>query len=162
MTQFDDAMNKVAAIVEQSEFVDNFVTTASKATGARKEYIALGGVALPFLFLLLMGGANFIVDLVAYLYPAYASVRAIESEGTDDDTQWLTYWLVFSLFKLMEGVMDSILHYIPFYFILKIVFLVWCFYPGTDGALIVYSHAIKPNIVPLLGAVVKNKNNKSD
>ena len=162
MTQFDDAMNKVVMLVEQVEFVDNLVTTASKATGARKEYLALGGALLPFLFLLLMGGFNFLVDLVAYLYPAYASVRAIESEGTDDDTQWLTYWLVFSLFKLAEGVMDSLLQYIPFYYILKIVFLVWCFYPGTDGALVVYSYAIKPNVVPLLGDTAKNKSNKSD
>ncbi len=162
MSQFDDAMGKVGELCERNPVVDNLVTTGSKMTGMRKEYIALAGAALPFLFLLLMGGANFLVDLIAYLYPAYASVRAIESDGTDDDTQWLTYWLVFSLFKLVEGVADSLLQYIPFYFILKIIFLVWCFYPGTDGAMVVYSYFIKPNVVPLLGALVKNNNKKNN
>ena len=162
MSQFDNAMLNVVELVENNAAVDNLVTTASKATGTRKEYIALGGLALPFLFLLLMGGANFLIDLIAYLYPAYASVRAIESDKTEDDTQWLTYWLVFSLFKLIEGVADSLLQYIPFYSILKIVFLVWCFYPGTDGAMVVYSYFIKPNVVPLLGALVKKNNKKAD
>lgn len=160
MGQFDEAMNKVKELCERNPTVDNLLNTATSATGTRKEYIALSIATLPFIFLLLMGGANFIVDLVAYLYPAYASVRAIESDGTDDDTQWLTYWLVFSLFKLFEGIADSLLMYIPFYFLLKITFLVWCFYPGTDGATIVYSYFIKPNVVPLLGALVKHDKKK--
>ena len=160
MTQFEDGLTKVREICERNPMLDNFLATMSSTAGVRKEYIALGVMAIPFLLLLFMGGAHFIVDLVAYLYPAYASVRAIESKGTDDDTQWLTYWLVFSLFKLIEGVADSILQYIPFYFIVKITFLVWCFYPGTDGAKVVYESVIQPNVVPLLGSLVKGNGNK--
>lgn len=151
MTQFDDSMGKIREICERNPMLDNLLTTASSAAGVKKEYMALGSMAFPFLLLLMMGGAHFIVDLVAYLYPAYASVRAIESESTEDDTQWLTYWLVFSLFKLIEGVADSVLQYIPFYFIAKIVFLVWCFYPGIEGAKVVYEFAIRPYVAPIVG-----------
>ena len=150
MSQFDRGLTKIREICEQNPMLDNLLTTASGTVGVKKEYMALGFIAFPIILLLLMGGANFIVDLVAYLYPAYASVRAIESEGKDDDTQWLTYWLVFSLFKLVEGVADSILQYIPFYFVIKITFLVWCFYPGVDGAKLVYESAIRPHIAPIV------------
>ena len=54
MSQFDDAMGKVGELCERNPVVDNLVTTGSKMTGMRKEYIALAGAALPFLFLLLM------------------------------------------------------------------------------------------------------------
>jgi receptor expression-enhancing protein 5/6 len=157
MAQFDESMGKIREICERNPMLDNLLTTASSTAGLKKEYMALCGIALPFLLLLMMGGAHFIVDLVAYLYPAYASVRAIESDGTEDDTQWLTYWLVFSLFKLVEGVADSILQYIPFYFVAKITFLVWCFYPGIDGAKVVYEYAIKPHVAPIVGAGTNKK-----
>lgn len=108
-------------------------------------------LALPVLLLLLLGGGHFVIDLVAYLYPAYASVKAIETNTKDDDTQWLTYWLVFSLFKLVEGIAEPLVQLIPFYFVGKVAFLTWCFYPGVDGAKVIYSSFIKPQLVPLLG-----------
>lgn len=115
-----------------------------------QEYVAMAAILVPFLLMISMGGTNFIIDLVAYLYPAYASVRAIETDGTDDDTLWLTYWLIFSLFKLFEGVADSLLQYIPLYTIAKCTFLVWCFHPTFKGAQFCYDAFIKPNVVPML------------
>jgi receptor expression-enhancing protein 5/6 len=38
--------------------------------------------------------------LIGFVFPMYASIKAIESPGTDDDTMWLTYWLVFAIFKV--------------------------------------------------------------
>ena len=111
-------------------------------------------IAVPFLMLILMGGAHFIIDLIAYLYPAYASVRAIESdEDKDDDTLWLTYWLVFSLFKIFEGLCESLLQYIPLYLVLKCTFLVWCFNPSSKGASVCYSYVIRPYFMPFLGII---------
>ena len=39
-------------------------------------------------------------DMVGFIYPMYKSIKAIESEEKADDSQWLTYWLIFSLFKV--------------------------------------------------------------
>ena len=122
----------------------------------------MAAIILPFVLMISMGGTNFIIDLVAYLYPAYASVRAIETDGTDDDTLWLTYWLIFSLFKLFEGVADSLLQYIPLYSIAKCTFLVWCFHPTFKGAQICYESLIKPNVVPMLGVVNATDEKKKD
>lgn len=152
-----EGLGKVRQLVQGIPMVDGILGTLSSKVGLKKEYLALAVIVLPFLLMISLGGAHFIIDLIAYLYPAYASVRAIETEGTDDDTQWLTYWLVFSLFKLVEGIADKLLHYIPFYFIAKCAFLIWCFYPGTDGAKVIYMNFIKPQIVPLIGSVDANK-----
>ena len=44
----------------------------------------------------------------------------------------------------MDLFVGWILKIIPFYFIIKLVFLVWCFMPNTKGAIIVYDKIIKP------------------
>ena len=78
-------------------------------------------------------------------------IQAIESKDKEDDAQWLTYWLVFCMFKILEGVASPLISVIQFYFIGKIVFLVWCYNPSTRGAKVVYESVIKPFIVPALG-----------
>jgi len=135
------------------------VTYLAGITKQQKEHVAVVMVGLPVVLMFLLGGGHFVIDLVAYLYPAYASVKAIESNTKDDDTQWLTYWLVFSLFKLVEGIAEPLIHLIPFYFVVKVAFLVWCFYPGYEGAKVVYTNFIKPQIVPLLSIVDEKKAN---
>jgi|TARA_B110000090_G_C13090103_1_gene334481 receptor expression-enhancing protein 5/6 len=124
--------------------INKALNTANEKTGAKKEHLAVIGVLLPVLLMISLGGAHFIIDLVAYLYPAYASVKAIETDDPEDDTMWLTYWLVFSLFKLVEGIADSLLHYIPFYAIAKCCFLIWCFHPSFKGSKIIYDSCIAP------------------
>jgi len=144
-------LNKTKEFVERFPVVNKLLITAEEKTKVQKEYLAIAALTVPILLMFALGGGHFIIDLIAYLYPAYASIKAIETDDTDDDTQWLTYWLVFSLFKLIEGVADSLISFIPFYFIGKIAFLVWCFYPGLDGAKVIYMQFVKPNLVPLLG-----------
>jgi len=48
------------------------------------------------------------------------SVKAIESANKDDDTQWLTYWVVYSVFALAEFFTDIFLSWIPLYWFLKV------------------------------------------
>jgi TB2/DP1, HVA22 family len=47
-------------------------------------------------------------------------VKAIESKEKDDDTKWLTYWVVYSFFSLVEFFTDIFLFWIPFYWFLKV------------------------------------------
>lgn len=46
--------------------------------------------------------------------------KAIDSEEKDDDTQWLTYWVVYAVFGLVEYFTDLVLSWIPFYFLAKV------------------------------------------
>jgi hypothetical protein len=71
-------------------------------------------------------------------------IHALESKGSDDDTKWLTYWVVYAFFGLFEFFSDLILGWFPFYWLAKVAFLVWCFNPLTNGSLVVYNRLIRP------------------
>ena len=47
-------------------------------------------------------------------------IKAIETTDKDDDTKWLTYWVVYSVFSLVEFFADILLFWIPFYWLLKV------------------------------------------
>mmetsp|Transcript_56338 Transcript_56338/g.131962 ORF Transcript_56338/g.131962 Transcript_56338/m.131962 type:complete len:123 (-) Transcript_56338:262-630(-) len=72
---------------------------------------------------------------VGVLYPAYMSVKAIKSPTKDDDTQWLSYWVIFGMFSFLEFFLDLILQWVPLYHEAKLVFLIWLAIPTFKGAL---------------------------
>jgi len=85
---------------------------------------------------------NIITNCVGIIYPAYWSIKAIETKHRDDDKQWLTYWVVFSLFILFESFFGFVIKYIPFYVFLKLILLLWLFLPNYRGANRVYDNLI--------------------
>jgi len=117
---------------------------AEKRTGVKKVYLALGGFATLFLMLFMNWAGSLITNLVGFVYPAYMSVHAVESPDKSDDTQWLIYWIVFAFFSIIEYFSYTVLYYFPFYYIVKLVLLMWLFLPNTKGALVVYNKAVKP------------------
>ena len=88
--------------------------------------------------------SKYITCLVGVTLPAYWSIKAIESPQYDDDKQWLTYWAIYGLFTLLDQFANIILRIFPFYFIFKIIFLIWCFMPNTMGALFIYNKFVAP------------------
>ena len=86
--------------------------------------------------------------MVGFIYPAFRSFRAIESKDTEDDTQWLVYWVVYSAFSVGEVFIDTLLFWIPFYYAFKFAFLVWLMapptvVPGGPGARWLYDNFLK-------------------
>lgn len=56
-------------------------------------------------------------------------MKAIESPNKDDDTQWLTYWVVYGVFSIAEFFSDLFLSWFPFYYMLKVCWLLdLCFF----------------------------------
>lgn len=47
-------------------------------------------------------------------------MKAIESPNKEDDTQWLTYWVVYGVFSIAEFFSDLFLSWFPFYYMLKV------------------------------------------
>jgi len=64
--------------------------------------------------------AQLLCNIVGFLYPAYRSIKALESPNKDDDTKWLTYWVVFALFSIIEYFSDILLYWFPFYWLFKV------------------------------------------
>lgn len=128
-----------------------------KKTGVSKVYFALIFITIFCGLLYLAGGAKLIVDLAGFLYPAYMSFKALETAQTDDDVQWLTYWVVFASFSIIEQTIGFVVTFVPFYYYLKIAFLVWLYAPQFTGATTLYNQAIRPLVMPLLGTEPQKK-----
>ncbi len=115
------------------------------AAGIPKMYAALAVGIIMSCFLFFGLGAAMLCNVVGFVYPAYKSYQAIESDNTfGDDVQWLTYWVVFGFFNMIEAFLELLLHWFPFYYAFKMGFLIFCFMPGTRGSEFVYSNIIKP------------------
>jgi receptor expression-enhancing protein 5/6 len=74
---------------------------------------------------------------------SYASYKAIESEATDDDTQWLTYWVVYSMLMIFESFADYSVFWIPGYRFAKCGFIFWLASPRFKGAIMLYEKVFK-------------------
>jgi receptor expression-enhancing protein 5/6 len=119
-------------------------------TGLSKVYFFVGFTALFSLLLFLAGGAKLMVDLAGFVYPAYMSFKALDTPDSEDDIQWLTYWVVFATFSILEQTIGFITDFIPMYFYLKIAFFVWLYHPQFKGATVLYSKVIRPLVLPYL------------
>lgn len=83
------------------------------------------------MILIFMGGTILTVVL-SVVYPAYRSIKALQTDDTeDDDKVWLTYWCVFGVFTLLDEFLGFILQMIPFYYWVKLGFFIWMMHPTT-------------------------------
>jgi receptor expression-enhancing protein 5/6 len=105
-------------------------------TGIKGNYV-IGFLLASILIVSLGYFERFITNLVGTVYPAFWTMKSIESKG-DDDKHWLTYWVVFACFTIIDIFSGFILKFIPFYFFLKIIFLIWLFMPNSKGCNLVY------------------------
>jgi receptor expression-enhancing protein 5/6 len=86
---------------------------------------------------------NLITNLVGTVYPSFWTIKAIESKNKNDIKKWLTYWIVFGVFVIIDFFNIIIVKIFPYYFLMKIMFLIWLFMPGSNGCTIVYQLFVK-------------------
>merc|ERR1712195_240184 len=118
-------------------------------TGVDKFFLAVAGVVAVLFFIFFGFGAGVLAMLVGFLYPAFSSFKALESQCTDRQRFWVVYWC----FSTVECFLEPFLYFVPFYYPIKLVFLVWLFYPQTKGAETIYNTVLKALIKPYVEAV---------
>ncbi|KAI5679054.1 hypothetical protein M9H77_10004 [Catharanthus roseus] len=84
------------------------------------------------------------MPLVSLVYPLYASIRAIETKSQEDDRQWLTYWVLYSLLTLFELTFYKVLELLPIWSYAKLAAICWLVLPQFNGAAYVYERFIRP------------------
>jgi receptor expression-enhancing protein 5/6 len=117
-------------------------------TGQPKAYFFLAGLAVIVGLSILLAGGKLIVDLCGFVYPAYMSFKSLEANN--DESQWLTYWVVFSTYSILESFFSPVVGLIPFYFWIKIALIVYMYHPATKGSQMMYRQALRPLLLPYL------------
>jgi len=132
----------------------DLLALAEKKTGLDRTLLL--GLSTTFLaFWLCMGyGAELICGVIGFLYPAYESVKALHEAGRETEKRWLTYWVVFAFFHVLEFFSDHLVWWVPLYWLGKTIFLVWCMAPfKQNGSAVVYQLVIKPFYVRYHGRI---------
>ncbi|KAL9618317.1 MAG: hypothetical protein Q9160_006967 [Pyrenula sp. 1 TL-2023] len=114
-----------------------------KQTSVPKVYAFLGLLGLYFFLVFFNIAGEFLVNFAGFIIPGYYSLEALFSVGKADDTQWLTYWVVYASLTVVESLISAV-YWFPFYYTFKFVLVLWMALPQTGGAQIVFRSFIQP------------------
>ena len=94
-----------------------------------------------FLMLLMILGIyeKLICDLLTFFFPARWTLLSISNPNFSSDKLWVTYWIVYSLLKVVDEVFPFFLQFIPFFHAIKAFFLLVLCAPRIQGAIIIYN-----------------------
>jgi receptor expression-enhancing protein 5/6 len=123
--------------------MNDAIKQAEDMTGLDRKQLASYGLYAGIGLVVLGIGNVYITTLIGVVYPVLASILALNSKGSDDDQQWLTYWVCYGVFSIIDQFAGIILSFIPFYFFLKLIFLVYLFHPSWQGAKQVYESYLR-------------------
>merc|ERR1712111_314253 len=101
-----EQIQKLESYVAKYPAIDQMLVSLEQKTKVKKIYLLYGIVATVITWLMFGYGAQLLCNAIGFAYPAYCSVKALESSKKDDDTQWLVYWVVFAMFSVLEFFSD--------------------------------------------------------
>lgn len=125
---------------------NKYLQQLEERTNLPKSYISVGLAAfyLILIFVNVGGIGEILSNFAGFIVPAYYSLVAIKTTTSKDDTQLLTYWVVFAFLNVIEFWSKAILYLVPFYWFVKTVFLLYIALPQTGGAVLIYNTIIAP------------------
>merc|ERR1719488_371815 len=138
MAEDASAIQKIEAALNKIEFMQQL----EDKTQVKKLYIAAALAVVTVVFILFGFGAGLLCNFVGFVYPAFASFKALDSKNEGEERNWLIYWVVYSCFCLVEGFLEYVLFWVPFYYPIKLAFLCFLFLPQTQGAKKLYEDVL--------------------
>jgi hypothetical protein len=87
-----------------------------------------------------------ISNIAVFLYPAYITFKALTTVEDTDDKRWLKYWTLVGFLTMFEYYLEFLVMFLPFYFEIKILFILWMIHPfgKFDGCNFIYAFYIEP------------------
>lgn len=143
MSTFQDKVQIYIGQIDKELSKYPAVTNLEKHVSVPKVYVFLGVIATYFAFIFFNIGGQLLTNLAGFVIPGYYSLEALFSAGKSDDTQWLTYWVVFAFLTVIESFVSAV-YWFPFYYTFKFILVLWLALPVTGGAQVVFRSFIQP------------------
>ncbi|KAJ7507375.1 TB2/DP1, HVA22 family-domain-containing protein [Mycena galericulata] len=85
-------------------------------------------------------------SVAAFLYPGYASYKTLSQRpaSEEDLERWLMYWSVLGCIVSVEYVAEWLICWIPFYYAMKTLLLLYLALPQTRGSTYIYTNHLHP------------------
>ncbi|VDP09499.1 unnamed protein product [Soboliphyme baturini] len=147
VAKINSIRSEVNKKLHESNHLNNLLGKIEEKTGVDRFYIVVGSLFGFAVYLIFGYFAELLCNFIGFVYPAYASIKAIESSDKKDDIFWLTYWVVFALFNVIEFASDLILGWFPVYWLAKCSLMLYLYLPYTCGAQHVYEKFLRPFIM---------------
>ena len=132
-----------SSILKPTQTYQEHMTIIEKRTQVNPKVI-VGGLIVAIILTTTKWFSSYVTCLVGVLCPTYMTLKAIESPEDDDDKQFLTYWVVYGVFSIIDIFTAFLIKIIPFYYTMKLMFLIWLFMPNFKGAVYIYNWLIGP------------------
>ncbi|KAF0935013.1 hypothetical protein E2562_029535 [Oryza meyeriana var. granulata] len=89
-----------------------------------------------------------LILILGYAYPAYDCYKTVELNRPDVEQLrfWCQYWILLAVLTVFERVGDNFVSWLPMYSEAKLAFIVYLWYPKTQGTAYVYESFFKPYI----------------
>ncbi|KAL2787312.1 protein yop1 [Aspergillus keveii] len=143
MASFQDRAQHTIAQLDKELSKYPVLNNLERQTSVPKVYVVLGlGGIYTFLVFFNIAG-ELLVNLAGFVLPTYYSLNALFTSGKADDTQWLTYWVVYAFFTVIESAISAP-YWFPFYYIFKFALVLWMALPQTNGAQVVFNSLLQP------------------
>lgn len=78
------------------------------------------------------------------LYPIYKSLSCIDTSSSNQTKQWMTYWVLYTIYNFGYFILGLVLCWIPFYSIIKAIAITYLVHPNTLGAEKMYNIVFNP------------------
>lgn len=139
----------IASVLQR---IGSFLDMASKLPFPRMSVMSFGITSLLTIFMCPRGfteralypGFRIIFSII---YPAYRSFKAIRNKDIHEYLKWIVYWICYACFTCFELLTDALLAWFPFYYEIKVIFLIWLLGPSSRGAMRMYKSLIHPSLI---------------
>lgn len=138
---FKNTMENEKEGISIIDYLKNQMNLIKRKTGVDGIYVIC---SLLIVIIMVYNGIleKVLTNLVGTIYPLIKTIECLEYNKTESEKRfWLTYWIVFTIFSILD--VFGIMRLIPLYFIIKLVFLIWCYMPNTMGAKTIYKFYLK-------------------
>ncbi|KAI9846794.1 MAG: hypothetical protein M1837_003643 [Sclerophora amabilis] len=88
--------------------------------------------------------AKLLSSLATFLFPVFASYKALKGHDPAELSPWLMYWVVLACLLLVESWTEWLLVWFPFYQWIRAFVLLYLVLPQTQGAAYLYQTHIHP------------------